>query len=76
MHVGEKIKYWRQERRFMSIRGLAQLAKVKPNTVSEIESGERTPRHATLEKLVNALGITLDDLANTNTRPGAGRRVA
>lgn len=74
MHVGEKIKYWRQERRFMSIRGLAAAAKVKPTTISDIERGKRVPRHDTLESLVKALGITLDDLANT--RPGPKRNVA
>jgi transcriptional regulator with XRE-family HTH domain len=74
MHVGEKLKYWRQERRFMSIRGLAKEANVKPTTISDIERGKRIPRHETLESLVKALGITLDDLANT--RPGPGRRVA
>lgn len=74
MHVGEKIKYWRQDRRFMSIRLLAKEAGIKPNTISEIERGLRTPRHETLVNIVKALGITLDDLANT--RPGPKRRVA
>lgn len=74
MHVGEKIRYWRKDRRFMSIRGLAKVSGVKPTTISDIENGKRTPRHETLESLAKALRITLDDLADTNLKQG--RRVA
>lgn len=56
-----RLQYWR-ERRFLSVRGLAKVAGVRPNTISDFERGKRKPRRETAEKLANALDITLDDL--------------
>jgi transcriptional regulator with XRE-family HTH domain len=60
-----RLQQWR-ERRFLSIRKLAEKAKVKPNTISDIERGKRKPRYDTAVKLADALGITLDDLADVS----------
>ena len=60
--MNTRLQYWR-ERRFLSIRGLAERAGVKPNTISDIEKGKRTMRRETAEKLAKALEISLDDLA-------------
>lgn len=64
-----RLKYWR-ERRFLSINKLAKKADVKPNTISDIESGRRTPRHETAVKLAGALEISLDDLAGKDSEDG------
>ena len=59
---------------FLSVRRLAELAKVKPNTISDIERGRtRLPRRETMQALAKALGVSLSDLADS---PVVGRPAA
>lgn len=63
--VGERIKRLRRSRN-LSLRQLAEAAKVPVSTLSAIESGERFGRNLTLEtgkRLARALGISLDVIA-------------
>jgi transcriptional regulator with XRE-family HTH domain len=63
--VGERLRKTRQARR-LTIRGLAELAKVPPSTISEVESGSRGGGNLTIDtgkRLALALGVTLDYLA-------------
>jgi hypothetical protein len=64
--VGIKLKYWREEKRFLSINQLSQATGVKTDTISDIERGRRQARRSTLEKLLAPAGLNLsfDDLAN------------
>ena len=41
---------------------LAELLGVKPHTVSQWESGTRTPGIITVNKIADALGCSIDDL--------------
>lgn len=59
---------------FLSVRRLAAMAKVKPNTISDIENGRtKLPRRDTMESLARALGVSLSDLADS---PVIGRTAA
>ncbi len=56
---------------FLSVRRLAELAKVKPNTISDIERGRTIlPRRETMEALARALGVPLSDLADASFLEG------
>jgi transcriptional regulator with XRE-family HTH domain len=62
IHVNRRlIKQWRL-RRGLSQRELAQKINGSPNTVNLIENEKVTPHPRTLRKIVEALGITIDDL--------------
>ena len=51
--------------RFLSVRALALKAKVKPNTIADIEKGKTTlPRPETMQKIADALGVNVDELAD------------
>ncbi|WP_309611463.1 helix-turn-helix transcriptional regulator [Sphingomonas sp.] len=52
---------WREHRGFTQ-RGLAAKVSMTPAQLSEIEAGKKTGSVATLRKLANALGVTVDDL--------------
>lgn len=54
--MGERVKAVRTARA-LSQADLAQLAGVRTATVSEIESGRRTPRPSTIRALARALGV-------------------
>lgn len=56
-----RLKYWR-ERRAMSVRRLAELAKVTPQTIVNAEKGRRTAHPTTVESLAKALNVSIDDL--------------
>jgi transcriptional regulator with XRE-family HTH domain len=44
-------------RQLLSIRGLAELAKVSPQTVASVEAGQVLPQPGTIRKLAVALGV-------------------
>ena len=50
----------------MSQEGLAELAGMSRVSVVRIENGEQTPRSNTAEKLCRVLGITMNDLYQTD----------
>ncbi len=46
-----------RRRRFLTIRALAERARVSTNTVVAIEHGHKVPRFATMQKIADALGV-------------------
>lgn len=56
--IGVKIKTLRQERE-LSLRTLADLCDLSPNTISLIERGISSPSVATLHRLATALGVPI-----------------
>ena len=56
------IRVWR-EYRGLSQKDLATRAEVSPAYLSQIESGAREGKIASMRRLADALGLTLDDLA-------------
>lgn len=46
-----------RQTRLLSIRDLARIADVSPQTIATIESGKRLPRPSTMVKLAGALGV-------------------
>ena len=58
---GGKLRAWR-ERRLLTLRGLGELSGVWFHTIHAIEAGKQEPRATTLRKLINALGITPEDV--------------
>jgi transcriptional regulator with XRE-family HTH domain len=56
-----RVKYWR-ERRAMSVRRLAETAKVTPQTIVNAEKGRRNTHPTTIENLAKALNISIDEL--------------
>ena len=51
-----------RERKGISLRTLAEKAGISFTTIHRIERGDETPRFATLEKLAEALGVSVRDL--------------
>lgn len=58
---GEIIRKFRREQD-LSQEKLAELAEVDPKTIIQIEGGKRNPTLKTLQKLANALKVSLRDL--------------
>ena len=58
---GGKLRAWR-ERRLLTLRELGELSGVWFHTIHAIEAGKQEPRATTLRKLINALGITPEDV--------------
>ena len=56
-----KVAAWR-ERRALSQRDLARLAKVSQFSISRIETGRQKPRPSTLRKLAKALSLSPEQL--------------
>lgn len=56
---------WRRKR-FITQRGLADASGVSGNAINALEQGYRQANYATLGKLARALGITPEQLANSN----------
>ena len=54
--VGAQVRAWRRERG-LSLRTLAELCDLSPNTISLIERGETSPSVSTLHRLATALGV-------------------
>jgi transcriptional regulator with XRE-family HTH domain len=60
-HIGEAIKKIR-EGKARSQAGTAAVAGINPSTLNQIETGRREPEIGTLEKVADALGITVSQL--------------
>lgn len=56
-----RVREWR-ERKALSQRDLARLARVSQFSVSKIETGQQKPRPSTVRKLAEALGLTPEEL--------------
>ena len=56
--VGSNLRIWRQQRG-LSIRALADLCDISPNTISLIERGVTSPSVATLHQLATALQVPI-----------------
>lgn len=56
--VGVRVQAWR-ERLGLSMRGLAELCGLSPNTISLIERGATSPNVSTLHQLATALGVPI-----------------
>lgn len=65
MNVGEKIKYYR-ELRGLNQQQLAQLSGVPLNSINKYEIGNRNPKLIALEKIANALCISVTAFHNTD----------
>lgn len=61
--LGERIKELRKEKRLTQEK-LAELAKVDPKSIIQIEAGKRNPTLKTINKIAQALKIPLSDLLN------------
>jgi transcriptional regulator with XRE-family HTH domain len=46
-----------RQTRLLSIRDLARIADVSPQTIQNIEAGKRMPRPSTMVKIAGALGV-------------------
>lgn len=76
MAVRTRLEQWRRSQ-FFSVRELARRAGVKPNTISDIENGKTTlPKRDTMKKLADALGISIEDLADESPSPRMPRPAA
>ena len=60
-NVGERIKTLRRQRG-LSLRALAELSDLSPNTISLVERGATSPSVSTLHRLTTALGIPITAL--------------
>lgn len=61
MHVGENIKKIRKTMG-LSQKELAEKLRTSPQNLAQYESGKRNPKHETLKKIADALGVSLYDL--------------
>lgn len=59
--IGDRIRLIRTERGF-SIEELAEKADVNTTNLGRIERGETIPKLDSIEKIINALGITFEEL--------------
>ncbi|MDP4146346.1 MAG: helix-turn-helix domain-containing protein [Bacillota bacterium] len=67
-HIGAKIKKLREDMN-LTLKDLAEKSGVGKSTISEIETGKATnPKTATLQKLSNVLGVTVNDLLSTEEK--------
>lgn len=57
--IGNKISELRK-RKGLSVRQLAQLAKVDKSTISDIETGKRSPGIDIVNNILGCMGATLD----------------
>lgn len=57
-----KLTYWRAKRK-LTVRDLAEMADVSPNTISKIEKGHRKGTAVTLGKLAEALQVDVSEFA-------------
>lgn len=48
-----------REQQGISVRGLAERSNISPSFVSQIENGQCSPSISSMEKIVNALGVTM-----------------
>lgn len=66
--VGSKLRTWRQQRG-LSIRALADLCGISPNTISLIERGVTSPSVATLHQLATALQVPITSFFEEQREP-------
>ncbi|ABW18831.1 helix-turn-helix domain-containing protein [Alkaliphilus oremlandii] len=59
MTLGEKIRALRKEKRY-SIMNIRELTGLSKSTISEIENDKSSPTAETLQKIANALEVTVD----------------
>lgn len=59
--LGKRIKELRK-RKDLSQEKLAELAKIEPTSLSNIENGRNYPSFATLESIINALEVSFIDI--------------
>lgn len=59
--LGENLKKIRAKRK-LSQGALARLLEVDKGYISNIENGKKNPTLATIERLANALGVSVDEL--------------
>jgi len=57
--LGEKIRALRKEKRY-SIMNIRELTGLSKSTISEIENDKSSPTAETLQKIANALDVTVD----------------
>lgn len=70
--VGDHLRDVRTRQGF-SVRALAARAGCSPSFISQVEHGQASPSIASLERLVQALGMTLGDFFRANTPPAVVR---
>jgi XRE family transcriptional regulator, regulator of sulfur utilization len=70
--VGDHLRDVRTRHGF-SVRALAARAGCSPSFISQVEHGQASPSIASLERLVQALGMTLGDFFRANTPPALVR---
>jgi transcriptional regulator with XRE-family HTH domain len=56
--LGVSLRRLREQKK-ISLRALAERADISPSFVSQIENGQCSPSIASMERIVNALGVTL-----------------
>jgi transcriptional regulator with XRE-family HTH domain len=66
--VGAQARVLRQQRG-LSLRTLAELCDLSPNTISLIERGESSPSVSTLHRLATALGVHITAFFQEHTEP-------
>jgi len=66
--VGAHVRAWRQKRG-LSLRTLAELCDLSPNTISLIERGETSPSVSTLHRLATALRVQITTLFEEHAQP-------
>lgn len=59
--IGEKIRKFRKDKDITQEK-LAELAKVDPKSIVDIESGKRNPTLKTISKIAQKLNVPLSDL--------------
>jgi transcriptional regulator with XRE-family HTH domain len=70
--VGDHLRNVRTRQGF-SVRALAARAGCSPSFISQVEHGQASPSISSLERLVQALGMTLGDFFRTTTPPAVVR---
>jgi transcriptional regulator with XRE-family HTH domain len=70
--VGDHLRDVRMRQGF-SVRALAARAGCSPSFISQVEHGQASPSIASLERLVQALGLTLGDFFRASTPPAVVR---
>jgi len=70
--VGDQLRDVRTRRGF-SVRALAARAGCSPSFISQVEHGQASPSISSLERLVQALGMTLGDFFRVATPPSVVR---
>lgn len=64
MNIGEKIKS-KRGKRFVS-KEVALTLSMNPSQYSKIENGKVDPQFSSIEKIANALGVSIADIVNSD----------